>query len=439
MSSFPFGETCFGPTPDCRIIEVQSKYVRAFQETLQKFPTIFPTDTTLQEVSGPYETFREQLFKQLDQEQERMAKLESVYRSRSITLEALARLADRTLLEIWGGLTSGQYFPIWASTGDPVEMKQESETLDSTHKLLLDLTSVLTFAQVGALDPLAQGFELLTTQPVLDAVNEAYSSLSMSKPSINVGKQGHQYVKEEITADRIVTNLRFLDRICKFLSQKVKTIPVPSLLDRQAVKPDLRDFLGPISTASLLASREHNIVLVSDDMMLRALAKNEWNVPGVWSQPVLNHLRSKAIITDATYAEAVAVIAVMNYKFVSVNANAVLWLLGRVNYKMTNEVRRILAIFQGPECTLEPAIEILAEVTKKVWMENTLFHYKIEFLDAVLENLVMGRPTNQVIDLFTLALQIKLILVPKAFEAVERRIKIWKQQSLGRLGLLRTD
>jgi tetratricopeptide (TPR) repeat protein len=435
----PIRPNAFGPTPEYKIIEVQSKYVRAFQETLQKFPTLFPTDTTLQGVSGPYETFREQLFKQLDQEQERMAKLESVYRSRSITLEALARLAHRSLLELWGGLTSGQYFPLLASTGDPVEMKQECEALDSTHKLLLDLTSVLTLAQLGALDPLAQGFELLTTQPVLDAVNEAYSSLSMSKPSLNVGKQGAQYVKEEITAERIATNLKFLEKICSFLAEKVKTIPVPLLLDRQAIKPDLRDFLGPMSTASLLASREHDLVLISEDMMLRALAQNEWNVPGAWSQPVLNHLRSKKIITDAAYAEAVAVLAVMNYRFVSVNADAVLWLLGRANYKVTNEVRRILSIFQGPECTLESAIEILAEVTKKVWLENTLFHYKIEFLDAALENLIMGRPTNQVTDLFTLALQIKLMLVPKAFETIERRIKTWKQQSLGRLGLLRTD
>jgi hypothetical protein len=125
-----------------------------------------------------------------------------------------------------------------------------------------------------------------------------------------------------------------------------------------------------------------------------------------------------------------------NYKFVAVNAESVLWVLDRFGYGVTPDVKRILAVFHGPDCTLESAVSILAEVTKRIWLQSTLYHHKIDFLDAALDSLTTNRPTNQVAELFKITIQAKLFLVPSAVEAIERRIGLWKEHRLGRVGLL---
>jgi hypothetical protein len=114
----------------------------------------------------------------------------------------------------------------------------------------------------------------------------------------------------------------------------------------------------------------------------------------------------------------------------------VLWVLDRFGYGVTPDVKRILAVFHGPDCTLESAVSILAEVTKRIWLQSTLYHHKIDFLDAALDSLTTNRPTNQVAELFKITIQAKLFLVPSAVEAIERRIGLWKEHRLGRVGLL---
>jgi len=97
---------------------------------------------------------------------------------------------------------------------------------------------------------------------------------------------------------------------------------------------------------------------------------------------------------------------------------------------------RILSMFHGPQCTFESAIDVLAEVTKRLWLEGALYHRKVDLLDAILDALGTNRPTNQVAEHFSKAIKLRLFLAPHVANAIAERIRLWKERKLGRAGII---
>lgn len=332
---FLFDKDVFGNEIKCEILEVQSKYVRAFQETLEKFPALFPKDKTLQGIEGPYEKFREGLFRQLDEQQDAFRKIASFYESRQATFEALASVLHCSPIELWGMLTGGRYCAFANFSGAPADAESEAKTASEAKSVLLDLTGILAFKQLGLLDRLPKRYRLFTTQPVFDAFAEAHAKAALSKPGMSVGKVGDSYIREETTAEQVEARKKFFECILQFLGENVTTLPVPSLLEKNEFTVDLRELLGPVSTASLLAARAEKLPLHSEDQMLRALGSNEWKIRGMSAQPVLHELVSKGFLSKDECIEATARLFFMNFSVVLIGADNLMWTFKKLEYRLT--------------------------------------------------------------------------------------------------------
>jgi hypothetical protein len=435
--SFVFGKEPFGSDIECTVVEVQSKYVRAFQQTLEKFSSLFPTDQTLQGIEGPYEKFRDGMLRQIDDQQQDFRKFTNVYKSGQLPFESLAGVLRCSPVELWGILTGGRYCSFANFSGTAEDAQAESDSASQSDAILLDFTAILTFAQLGLLERLKKRYNLFTVQPVLDAVSEAHAKVVVSKPSLSVGKEGNTYIRREISAEELTAQRKFLECILQFLTQQVTTLPVPALLEKDAVvSDDLRKFLGPISTAVLFAARDEKLVLYSDDQILRILARNEWKIRGMSAQPVLHELTSKGLLTKDECTAAIVKLFFLNFSVVLINADSVLWVFDKVQYRMTANVKKILTVFHGPQCTFESAVEVLADVIKRLWLEGTLYHRKVDLLDGILDALGTNRPTNQVAEHFSRAVKLRFFLAPHVADAIAERIRLWKERKLGRAGIV---
>ena len=435
--TFISGKDPFGTDIECTVLEVQSKYVRAFQQTLEKFPTLFPADQTLQGIEGPYEKFRDGLFQQLDVQQQQMRKVTDVYETRQITFESLAGVLRCSPVELWGMLIGGRYCPFANFSGMAEDAQAEADTASQSDAIVLELTAILTFGQLGLLDRLNARYKLFTIQPVFDALTEAHAKAAVAKPSLTIGKEGNAYVRQEISAEGLLAQKLFFERIIEFLRQHVTTLPVPSLLEKDTiVTDDLRRFLGPISTAALFAARDEKLALYSDDLVLRILGRNEWKIRGISAQPILYELASKNLLTKAECTAAISKLFFLNYSIVLMNADNVLWVFEKVHYRMTVEVSKILSAFHGPQCTFESAIEVLADVTKRVWLEEVLHNRKVDLIDGILDAFGTNRPTKQVAEHFSRAVKLRLFLAPLVADAIVERIRLWKERKLGYAGII---
>jgi len=425
-------------TVECTVLDIQSKYKRAFQETLEKFQTLFPTNQLIQPIHGEFAEFKEGFFKQLDELENSTKTVFAHYQNKKLTIEALAHFLQRPLIHVWGMLAGGHYSKLFAYSGRIEDVEADLQRAGIAGALMLELTGILTLAQLGLLQELPKRFQkLYSTQAVLDEITRELNENAISKGGMTLGKIGKDYIKHEVTTDQIEKNKRFFESIREFIASHVTIVPVTSELETENSRwTKLKDFLGDVSTTCILAASEYKAVLCSDDEMLRALARNESKVEGFGTQTLLQELLRTSVISQIQYTEAIGKLVLFNYKFVSINAETLMWILEKTKFEITEEVKLFLEGFKGPECTIESAIGVLAEVTKRIWLEGLLYQNKLAALHGLLETLTTGRAIKQTVELFKLVIVDKFFLIPTTGQAVARHIDNWYSQKLNQQGLL---
>lgn len=420
------------------LADVQSKYVFAFQETLSGFTTWFPDHPGLHRVE-----FKEgdlsKIKTLLDARQRRISEVMRLYRKRNITLGVFARLVGSPLSIVWAGMVRSPDGIVIASSGAVEDARRETELLSSARDLVVDLTALLTFEYIGLLDRLTAGFQrVFVPQAVLDEINETLSADFFGpRPTMTVWKEGDQYVRQEITPEALEQGQKFLQGIRSFIESRAVVAPAAGLLDFARAKlEELQGILGREAIGAILVARERTLLLFSDDFGLRGVARNDWQVEGVWSQAVLVNLRDRGIVSDEEYREAIRRLALGNYYFVSINADDLMWMLIRNEMRPTYEVARILSLLEGPDCSEESAVRIIADLIRKVWLENILYNQKLWVLDLALGVLAKGRVASRVMERLKAELRTRFALMPLALPAIFRSIHLWGKQRLLQAGML---
>jgi tetratricopeptide (TPR) repeat protein len=424
----------------CLVAEIQNKYARAFQETLEKFPSFFPTKPLIEPVKGNLDDVKDILFTQIDEQENRFEKIVSFYNQKQLGIEQLARLGDRSLIQMWGILVGGKYCKLFASEGTDEDRQQEADRVHKAESLVMDLTSLLTMAHLGLLDKLRLRFKApIIPQPVLDAVIEAIEENASSGPSITFSKRGSDYVRHEVTSERVADYGRFLQSIRDFILTS-RLVPVASLLKEKTL--DLakwKDTFGSVSTACVLAARESASLLFSDDQALRKRAAFGMGIQSVWSQSVMLELLRAEAISNEEYVEAIGKLVFLNYTFVSLDGGIVMSFLRRSEFHVSAEVRAILGAFRGPDCTVESAAIVLSQVVKDVWLEYLLFEPKVEIVEAILEVIVEGRPEEKSIELLFGLIRERFFLMHDAIQVITQIVQNWRTGRLPREGIILTD
>ena len=401
------------------IVEVQSKYVFAFQETLSKFSTWFPDHTGLFKVE-----FKEgdlsKVKLALDARQHRGGQVLSLYRDKHLTLGAFARLVGTPLIDIWAGLVNRADGVILGSTGVAEEQQQETALLRSATEIVLDLTSILTVAYLGLLEYVPRRFKtLLVPQSLMDEIDETMArKFFHPSPVLSVWKENETYFRQEITPEDYERGRQFLEGIRKFVQRQCTLTPTITALDLGKNQLEqMQDLLGKDAVAAILVAKETNLLLYSDDLGLRLVARNDWQVGGFWTQTLLLDLREKGLITVEQYGEAIQKLLLANYRFVSIDGAGLLWILRANNFSSTPAVTRIFESLHGPECSEDSAVLVLADLVKRIWLEPLLYEQKLLLLELVLNTLTTGRDLERIIGRFKITLRGQFALIPSSTAA----------------------
>jgi hypothetical protein len=91
-----------------------------------------------------------------------------------------------------------------------------------------------------------------------------------------------------------------------------------------------------------------------------------------------------------------------------------------------------LPSFVDRNVQLESAVGVLADVTKRVWIERATYETKLDILDEILGVIVAGRPTKAAIEKFTVIVKEAFFLMPTARDAIERHIGLWHKCQMDR-------
>ncbi len=423
---------------ECEIIEIQTKYVRAFQETIENFGKWFPDDPSLQRVPVSEEDVSHVLAA-VDARHRHIEDVMSAYREKLLPLGVVAQMTGSSLPDTYIGMLQSPLIPVLAAAGSQEEQAAAGVALEHTDELVLEMTGLMTFVALKLEPELLANARVVIPQSLIDALtDELLVKRSMPTPAGTLTKQGDQLVHIEVSREIYEESLSQLETIRDRLLEAASVVPTREALSLPHGKyAELAELLTAQAVDSALLAMAREAPLLSDDLGLKRLAHAEWGVTGVWTQDVLRHWVARGVVSHDRYRESLVSLAQSRMGFISISAADLDWALGRDGYAVGVALGAFLSLLQGPETQEDTAVGVLSEFIRNVWLGGMPLNAKFLVLDGALSALTTGRRGSLALTKMRAALRAQLGLVPQLIDVIERAIGLWAERDrLGR-GLLR--
>ena len=397
------------------IAELQSKYVRAFQDTWGEFSLRFPDDMSLSLVE--MDSNFTPIFQSIELRHQYISNVESLYKSRQLPFASFCSLVGNTTLTAWPEYTALPHRRLHFGTGSDQETNEADELLRDADAIVLDMVALLTVHKLRLADYLRTRFSRITIpQLVFDEIQNDVDRMKMEPaPSGHMGKDGEgRYRLTEMTED-IWKEMKAYARAVLELADTFERIPSYSILDADDPQGAFEAFT-PAGAGAIFASDEQfevRPVLISDDLPQSNVARS-LGFGAVNSQALLIEMLRSDVITAAEYSSKIEELVLMNYWFVRIRAEDILWSLEANRYQTSPGTRAMLTTLSGPDCVEDTAASVGAEVIATLAKtQGPRIQQQFDLLlDLVLAAIRHGRHTDLVLWKFQAEIASRLALVP---------------------------
>lgn len=413
-------------TPEYEIREIQTKYLYASHETTRLFEQGRLRHNAFDAGDITEPDFMERFARFLDQRAQLQPDIQALYTKQGIPLSTFAHIIGRSIIDIWLVFIETPGERLFSATGSLEEAEAQRQALAASTSVVVDLLSLLTLVHVSLEEVVVQRFDtILMPQALLDQLHEYEQELDGSQPRGTVGSSGGQRYFLEIPPEYYDRKREFVNKVLAFVRDKVQIHPTMGLIEAEQ---ELVTTLGEAATASILLAKEHNLPLYSDDLRIRTVAHQHWQVSGFDTQTVLRDVRTRNLLRSASYYNALSRLAQSNYQFVRIEAEALVFILEQNGMAITEEVRSLFKLLHGPECTPDSATQVIAEVIKQIWIKSVLHRRKLFILDLALTTLFTGRRPASVIPALKVQLWQKFRLISHLLPEILDNVDYWGSQ-----------
>ena len=382
---------------------VQSKFVRAFQETYAEFPTRFPENMDFFHIEIGDDDYTK-LFQSIDQRDQSVREVHRMYREGRLPFASFASLVGRSVIEVWRASTwlprrENDATRIRFGTGRSEEANEASNLLETADGVVLDLLALLTVHELGLVKPLRSRFQRIAVpQHVMDELQKVYGLAVMGPPPKSwLGKDSDgRYTLAEIDEADWTNHREYLRSVLEFAESLDRVASYPLLVSDDSER--FNDLLTVAGAGAVFAGDEppaSGLLLVCDDLGLSQVARS-LGVHAVNTQAVLQELHGSNAVTDEEYSTWVERLLLMNYWFVQVSPADVLQRLDASGYMTTDGIRAMLGTLQGPDCSEDFAIGVAAQVIIELARRAPRLQVGL-LLDLVVAMLRHGRAMRSVL------------------------------------------
>jgi tetratricopeptide (TPR) repeat protein/SOS-response transcriptional repressor LexA len=419
-----------------KIAEIKSKFVFALHESLELLPNRFAETKGFEKIPVPDGAVRETFEKILDAASIRgqdASQAQKLYVDLKITIGTLANMIDKGAIEVWDGLV-GSRWGVRSCLGTPQERGTALATLKRDSAVVVDITALLTAADVGVLELLKSTFkECLLTQSTVDLILAALTELSgKQSEGFMIGyKEGEDYYRREVTADQIQSYLARLERLKVWVKENCRVVPVKGVAKLgQERRSKLEKLVGKAFLESMLAAQENSCPLYSDDFGTRSFASEEFGVSGFWTQ-ILVMGAVEAEMAPRELADKVAVDLVLrNHKHTTINGSTLLEAARRSGWTADEAFSRIVGALGDPRTEFRSALVVVADFAAQLWSEPILDLRREGLLRAALDAIAEQRNSGEIVRAIVPMFTQRFKLNPLVGNRVIRILSAWRSLKL---------
>lgn len=312
-----------GGTPQrWQVLGFKHKYLALLHDIMETFPTRFP------DIGGFY-VFElpqgdvEPILEQVKAQSETDAKLFNLHIAENYPLCVVAGLMGRSTMEVASQL-SLRNAVVKTCVGTHVEREAAIALIaDAREKgIVLDAYTAWCVYSTNHIATLKTLFpRMVLPQSALDELRiwrQKYEHRS-DEPLMTIGYIDGQYFRQEHPPEELRKSAETIDKAIEVLSCECEILPAaapssPSRLERVIIDVARSASLDPVYLAM-----SEGLLLLSEDLHYRNLARQLYQRAGVWLQTVLMVALAERVIDGATYAQSVVDLAARKHDYVTVD------------------------------------------------------------------------------------------------------------------------
>ena len=416
------------------IIEIKHKFVYALHESTSIFNTLFPDDGSFfaldLKIEDKKENIPNEFLKMLDAQSERHQVIIDIYKQGQTPVSVLARLLGRGIIETWGYLINREDVGLRSCLGTQPEIDQALRKISENKKsLTVDLISLLTIHGINLADKLVECYgKLNIARSSLDEILDVLTirKAFTSDGYLAAGKENGVYVKEEVTQEKLNENTEYLESIFKWAEKNCNIIPLRTPLSFNSQKKELLiDMIGKSSLDTLGIAKQQESILISDDYWLRAFAKTEFNIDGIWIQVLISKAVDEGIISKVEYEKAVVKLACSNYRYTAISSDTLFEAAKQADWQPKGAFSKVASLLGGREADLHSSMIVVEDFIVKLYMDSIYLPTTQSLLLLTLQYAIPATLTEKTIKILINRLKRRLYFAPDRAKELEAILRKW--------------
>jgi hypothetical protein len=349
------------------------------------------------------------------QRSDSVLRIEEIYATHPLLLALVAHHIGVHPIDCLLGFGSGGRVKIKCCKGDSVErVKAVNAVLASKAGFIIDPFSLYTLFILDVLDDILQVIngKLGIAQTTLDLFAELIMGRDTTQPLLTLSKKDDQFFKEEISEENIKLSIVPFEKLLAWCRENCEIVAATGKPGFDGEGKSIFSGLHPVFLDTLLAASGTGRVLISEDLHYRQVGKLLFEGEGVWSQPLLQVGMRQNVISSAKYHEAVTQLINMNYGFISISAEDLIYQLLKQDYDLKGCFGKMVSTISDGNADLPSSIIVVADFMS-ILLQKSISHWKIENVTYAMLNSLTSDPKlsqNKIIEILWLLLVRKMAI-----------------------------
>lgn len=312
------------------IQEIQSKYVRAFQDSLQNFRRWFPGTSVLQQIHvGSADNFDPSaIIASLEGRREHVEKCLRLYLDLPCSLYLFANRVGINELDAIRSLASHDRGAVKCCQTVPDQFDEVANAGFSTRAIVLDLAAIVTVTRLDAWRHLATDSVYFVSQLTSERIDAWLHEAQLKQIKDDGVAMLDDYgglVVRETTVDERDKRLGCLQLMRDMIDQHCQRKSSSKVATIDPERRKLYDnALGMHNLEAIGVASECDGVLWSDDVVVGFIGRTDFGVDHVWTQLALMRFQIGGSLTAPEYDLATAKLASWNYTTIVWNAHTLI-------------------------------------------------------------------------------------------------------------------
>lgn len=276
-----------------RILEIQSKYIRVFQDCIQNFQNRFPGATAIQQVN--LSTYGELdptiLLESLKDRRDFVNSCFEFYLQNPSSIHLLAFRIGTSVLQTMKGLIANEAWAVNCTSVDFLQFNQLVSAGTVSTKIVLDIVAIVTISLLDAWELLDKSKEYITSQSTINLIRQWIDEL----PEFDGQGFGHafatdddRFVMTEVTEEEIAAQRDELQNIQFQVSNLCSVATAPAIAALDPARRSLYEkMFGYAALEVVMIAHEQKAILWTDDLFVGYWAASEFQLARIWTQLAL--------------------------------------------------------------------------------------------------------------------------------------------------------